>query len=130
MNIIICNEITGEVVGTSVTAGIKQLRGIIRKWMKDGLKYHNFRILEWSSFEVFSHIMEYAKGQQLCTCDICGAKVKHQNMTFHKDAEGVTMFSECNICSTEQYLPYDLELDDDVDDMHPTAEYQGRYTHE
>lgn len=99
MHALIVNRQTGEVVGTDTPAGIRQMRGVIRNWMALGLNIHDFDVLEWSSFNVYKHLRDYAWQFSLMECDVCSEPTQHRNIVWFDDSEGVTLLCTCKSCS-------------------------------
>lgn len=98
MNAMIANNVTGEVFSTYGKVGIKELRGVIRQWMKDGLNIHDFDVLEWSSIPIYRHLREYAWNKSQHPCDVCDKVITCEETIWLSDKHDVCLVALCPTC--------------------------------
>lgn len=91
--ILIANMKTGETVSTDTKEGFKQLRGIIRSWMNNGLSVNDFRVQAFDN--VFFFLRDYAWQHSITTCDVCDHVAKRTEFELVCDSEEVCLAIIC-----------------------------------
>jgi hypothetical protein len=118
--VLIANMKTGETVSTDTKEGFKQLRGVIRSWMNDGLGIHDLTIQ--ADTKPFFFLRDYAWQHSITTCDVCDHVAKRTEFELVNDSEDVCLAVICKdgaACDKRvNKLIKELEQDDDNFDLY------------
>jgi RNase P subunit RPR2 len=119
----IVNFETGEVIDCD---HIPTIRSRIKEWAtQTNVKYSSVQAIS-SSRHVAHYLMSVFYDYKWSTCDVCNKPIQRKDMEFVEDSNEVCLVAMCKHC--------DDELQEDIDDMHPTnediAEWQGNYNND